>query len=349
MTQPLANPLALPRPPIRTTLLTGFLGAGKTTLLNRYLATRPARRVAVLENEFGAVGIDGGLIAGSPAVEVVELANGCICCSVRGELSNALADLADRRDRGELDFDQLVVETTGLADPAPVAQAFFVDEGVRERYELDGILAVVDALHADRQLNENRVAAAQIGFADRVLLTKTDGVAPEALAALEARLARINLRVPIAPVPSDPAGLAALFALDAFVLSDVIEQSPGFLTQPSPSGLSRGGGEFRSFVRHEDDITSLVLHHPGEVDVGLMGSFVEELLLKNGNDMLRYKGILAVRGEARRLVFQGVHRITGFDYGRDWADGEARETTIVIIGRRLDEDAIRAGFRLACR
>ncbi len=345
----MTNPLALPRPPIRATLLTGFLGAGKTTLLNRYLATQPARRVAVLENEFGAVGIDGGLIAGSNAVEVVELANGCICCSVRGELSNALTDLADRRDRGELDFDQLVIETTGLADPAPVAQAFFVDEGVRERYELDGILAVVDALHADRQLDENRVAAAQIGFADRVLLTKTEGLAADTLAALAARLARINLRVPIAPVPSDPAELAALFALDAFVLSDVIEQSPGFLTKESPSGLTRGGGTVRSFVRHDDDIASLVLHHPGEVDVGLMGSFVEELLLKNGNDMLRYKGILAVRSEVRRLVFQGVHRVTGFDYGREWADGEARETTIVIIGRRLDEDAIRAGFRLACR
>ena len=180
----MTNPLALPCPPIRATILTGFLGAGKTTLLNRYLATQPSRRVAVLENEFGAVGIDGGLIAGSPAVEVVELTDGCICCSVRGELSVALADLADRRDRGALDFDHLVLETTGLADPAPVAQAFFVDEGVRDRYELDGILTVVDAIHAGRQLNENRVAAAQIGFADRVLLTKTDGVDAEALGAL---------------------------------------------------------------------------------------------------------------------------------------------------------------------
>ena len=284
---PSANPLAIPRPPIRATILTGFLGAGKTTLLNRYLATQPARRVAVLENEFGAVGIDGGLIAGSPAVEVVELANGCICCSVRGELSAALTDLADRRDRGELDFDQLVIETTGLADPAPVAQAFFVDEGVRERYELDGILAVVDAVHAERQLNENRVAAAQIGFADRVLLTKTEGLGADTLAALEARLARINLRVPVALVPSKPAELAALFALDAFVLSDVLGQSPGFLTKAAPSGLSRGGGDFRSFVRHDDDIASLVLHHPGEVDVGLMGSFVEELLLKISDERSR--------------------------------------------------------------
>ncbi len=345
----MTNPLAIPRPPIRATILTGFLGAGKTTLLNRYLASQPARRVAVLENEFGAVGIDGGLIAGSPAVEVVELTDGCICCSVRGELSIALTDLADRRARGELDFDHLVLETTGLADPAPVAQAFFVDEGVRDRYELDGILTVVDALHAPRQLDEHRVAAAQIGFADRVLLTKTDGVGDDALDALRSRLARINLRAPIIDVPQDAAEVAALFALDAFVLNDVLETTPGFLAAANPSGLNRGGGRHRSFVRHDDDIASLVLHHPGAVDVGLMGGFVEELLLKSGNDMLRYKGVLAVRGETRRLVFQGVHRITGFDYGREWAPGETPDTTIVIIGRRLDEAAIRATFQLACR
>lgn len=345
----MTNPLALPRPPIRATILTGFLGAGKTTLLNRYLATQPSRRVAVLENEFGAVGIDGGLIAGSPAVEVVELTDGCICCSVRGELSLALADLADRRDRGELDFDHLVLETTGLADPAPVAQAFFVDDDVRDRYELDGILTVVDAIHAGRQLDENRVAAAQIGFADRVLLTKTDGVNAEALAALQERLVRINARAPVMPVPVAEADLAALFALDAFVLSDVLEQLPAFLTDATPAGLTRGGGSQRAFVRHDDDIASMVLHHAGDVDLGLMGSFVEDLLLRHGNDMLRYKGVLAVRGEDRRLVFQGVHRITGFDYGRNWAAGEARETTIVVIGRRLDQAAITAAFRLACR
>ena len=345
-----ANPLAIPRPPIRATILTGFLGAGKTTLLNRYLATTPAKKVAVLENEFGAVGIDGGLIAGSPAVEVVELTNGCICCSVRGELSDALTDLADRRDRGELDFDHLVLETTGLADPAPVAQAFFVDEGVRERYELDGILTVVDAVHASRQLDENRVAAAQIGFADRVLITKTELVDAPQLEALSARLRRINVRVPVMQIPAEAGQLGALFTLDAFVLSDILERSPAFLTQDAPSGLSRGGGApARGFVRHDDDIASLVLQHPGDVDVGLMGSFVEELLLTSGNDMLRYKGILAVRGHAQRMVFQGVHRITGFDYGRPWEAGEAREATIVIIGRRLDHDAISAAFRLACR
>lgn len=290
------NPLALPRPPIRATILTGFLGAGKTTLLNRYLATRPERKVAVLENEYGSVGIDGGLIAGSPAVEVVELTDGCICCSVRGELSNALADLAERRAKGELDFDHLVVETTGLADPAPVAQAFFVDEGVAGRYELDGIVTVVDAVHAHAQLDENRVAAAQVGFADRILLSKTEGLDEDVLTALQQRLQRINIRVPITPMPADAPALTALFHLDAFRLDEVLEQLPSFLDSDNPAGLRRGGGSTRGFYRHDDDITSFVLQHPGDVDSALMAGFVEELLLRQGPALLRYKGVLALRG-----------------------------------------------------
>lgn len=344
-----ANPLTIPRPPIRATILTGFLGAGKTTLLNRYLATTPLRKVAVLENEFGAVGIDGGLIAGSPAVEVVELTNGCICCSVRGELSNALTDLADRRDRGELDFDHLVVETTGLADPAPVAQAFFVDQGVAGRYELDGIVTVVDAVHAHTQLTANKVAAAQIGFADRILISKSEQVDATSRKALEQRLTRINLRALIQPVPDDGPALKALFALDAFRLDDVLEQIPAFLDAAAPSGLRRGGGEHRSFVRHDDEIQSLALIHDGPVDSRLMAGFVEELLIRQGPALLRYKGVLAIRNEARRVVLQGVHRLSGSDYGRPWGPGEPRNCTLILIGRKLDEEGIRNAFRLACR
>ncbi|HRH74930.1 MAG TPA: GTP-binding protein [Zoogloea sp.] len=349
MSTPEINPLALPRPPIRATILTGFLGAGKTTLLNRYLATRPERKVAVLENEYGSVGIDGGLIAGSPAVEVVELTDGCICCSVRGELSNALADLAGRREKGELDFDHLVVETTGLADPAPVAQAFFVDEGVAGRYELDGIVTVVDAVHAHTQLNENRVAAAQVGFADRILLSKGEQVDAAILKALEQRLSRINLRAPIHPVPDGGPALKALFALDAFRLDDVLEQIPAFLDVAVPSGLRRGGGEHRSFIRHDDEIQSLALVHDGPVDSRLMAGFVEELLVRQGSALLRYKGVLAIRDEARRVVLQGVHRLSGSDYGRPWAPGEPRNCTLILIGRNLDGEGIRNAFRLACR
>lgn len=344
-----SNPLSIPRPPIRTTILTGFLGAGKTTLLNRYLATHPERKVAVLENEFGSVGIDGGLIAGSPAVEVVELTDGCICCSVRGELSNALADLADRRDTGELAFDHLVVETTGLADPAPVAQSLFVDEGVAGRYELDGIVTVVDAVHAHTQLNEHRVAAAQVGFADRILLSKTEGLDDDALAALQQRLLRINIRVPAVPVPTEASAVTDLFHLDAFRLDEVMEQLPAFLASDSPAGLRRGGGNAGGFYRHDDDIASFVLQHPGDVDSALMAGFVEELLLRQGPALLRYKGVLALRGDDRKVILQGVHRLSGSDYGAPWARDEARHTTLVLIGRRLDEEGIRNAFRLACR
>ncbi|NML27057.1 CobW family GTP-binding protein [Zoogloea dura] len=349
MSQPDINPLALSRPPIRATILTGFLGAGKTTLLNRYLATRPERKVAVLENEFGSVGIDGGLIAGSPAVEIVELTDGCICCSVRGELSNALADLARRRDTGELDFDHLVVETTGLADPAPVAQSFFVDEGLAGRYELDGIITVVDAVHAQAQLDEHRVAAAQVGFADRILLSKAESLDDDALDALRQRLQRINIRVPAVPVPTDAAPVTALFHLDAFRLDEVLEQLPSFLATDTPAGLRRGGGSARGFYRHDDDIASFVLQHPGDVDSALMAGFVEELLLRQGPALLRYKGVLALRGDARKVILQGVHRLSGSDYGAPWQDGESRHTTLVLIGRRLDEEGIRNAFRLACR
>lgn len=339
------------QPPIPVTILTGFLGAGKTTLLNRLIAAAGDSRIAVVENEFGAVGIDGGLINGGdrPDITVVELANGCVCCSVRGEMSRALADLADRRDAGTLAFDRLVLETTGLADPAPVAQAFFVDEGVRERYVLDGILTLVDSVHATQQLNEYRVAAAQVGFADRLLLTKTDLVDDTQVAALTQRLRQINARAPIAPPPATGA-VADLLNLNAFHLNDLLEIDPGFLTGHHPKGLARSG--IASTEEHsrswDDDVSSLVLRHPGAVDVDRIGAFVEGLLETKGNDMLRYKGVLAVHGNPQRLVFQGVHRITGFDYGRTWGDDETQESLIVIIGRRLDEAAIAAEFQAAC-
>lgn len=338
--------------PIPVTLLTGFLGAGKTTLLNRLLAAAAPERVAVVENEFGAVGIDGGLIetGDAPGITVVELANGCVCCSIRGELSRALADLADRRDGGSLAFDRLILETTGMADPAPVAQAFFVDEGVRERYQLDGILTLVDAVHATTQLDEHAVAAAQVGFADRLLLSKTDLVAPESLPALTERLRRINVRAPLLTPPTEVAELRQLLQLQAFHLDEVLALAPDFLQGHHPRGDARGGGEGFAGASRDDDVSSLVLRHPGEVNLEAMGSFVESLLERWGNDLLRYKGVLAIAGKPERLIFQGVHRITGFDFGRPWQPGEVRESLIVLIGRRLDgalRARIEAEFRAA--
>lgn len=338
-------------PPIPVTILSGFLGAGKTTLLNRLLAQAGGQRIAVVENEFGAVGIDRSLILdeATPAVTVVELANGCVCCSVRGEMSRALADLADRRAAGTLPFDRLVLECTGLADPAPVAQAFFVDEGVRERYALDGIITLVDAVHAWSQLDEHRVAAAQVGFADRLLLTKTDLADAPVVEQLARRLRRINARAPIGTIPADPAGLQGLLELNAFHLNEVLEVDPDFLCGHHPHGKARGGaGEDEAATPWDDDVSSLVLRHAGALDLDRIGAFVEELLATRGNDMLRYKGILSIAGKAERLIFQGVHRITGFDNGRAWLPGESRESVIVIIGRRLDVSAINAAFAAVC-
>ncbi|UCV06072.1 CobW family GTP-binding protein [Dechloromonas denitrificans] len=337
--------------PIPVTILSGFLGAGKTTLLNRLLASSGKQRIAVVENEFGAVGIDGGLISDNrnPAITVVELANGCVCCSVRGEMSRALADLADRRAAGTLAFDRLLLETTGLADPAPVAQAFFVDEGVRERYVLDGILTLVDAVHAGEQLDQHRVAAAQVGFADRLLLTKTDLVDTARVEELTARLRRINVRAPIIPSPIATEAVAGLLDLHAFHLDDVLELDPAFLAGHRPSGHARGGSPAACPQGPwDDDVSSLVLRHPGVVDLDRIGAFVEELLASQGNDMLRYKGVLAIADKPERLIFQGVHRITGFDYGRVWEAGEVRESVIVIIGRRLATAAITEAFLAAC-
>lgn len=338
-------------PPIPVTILSGFLGAGKTTLLNRLLAHSGNLRIAVVENEFGAVGIDGGLIGSNEksAITVVELANGCVCCSVRGEMSRALADLADRRDAGALSFDRLILETTGLADPAPVAQAFFVDEGVRERYVLDGILTLVDVVHASEQLNQHRVAVAQVGFADRLLLTKTDLVDTAVVDALTSRLRRINVRASISPSPRDANDVAELLNLKAFFLNDVLDIDNDFLARHHPDGRIRGGGEnAKAECEWDDDVSSLVLRHSDPVDLERIGAFVENLLAANGNDMLRYKGVLAIKGKAERLIFQGVHKITGFDYGRAWTADEAQESVIVIIGRRLDIAAIEAAFRIAC-
>jgi len=331
--------------PIPVTLLTGFLGAGKTTLLNRLLAAPHGERIAVVENEFGAVGIDTDLLD-SVAVAVVELANGCICCSVRGALHEALEALLARRDNGELAFDRLIIETTGLADPAPIVQSFFAEETLRERFQLDGVITLVDAAHFDLQSGRERVMASQVAFADRLLISRTDLVPATALVGLRERLGFINARAPITYADSGAEQWHELLYIGGFRLDERGLPAASWCSPAAPRN-ALGGREPR-----DDGVRSIVLEHDAPLDIDAVSGFVDWLLAGYAHDLLRYKGILLIADEPRRLIFQGVHRIAGFDYGRPWrADdsGQPAHSRIVLIGRQLPEAILRQRFSATAR
>lgn len=314
--------------PIPVTVLSGFLGAGKTTLLRHLLKAEHGLKIAVIENEFSDAGIDTQLLGDEP-VQVMTLANGCVCCSIHTDLTKALYLLLERLDAGEIAFDRLVIECTGLADPAPVAQTFFIDEELRDRYILDGIITLVDAAHADTHLAQT-IAQAQVGFADRLLVSKTDLVAPASFDALSERLARINRRAPIRVVEHGKIDLAELLDVRGFNLND--DLGGGLSLHPVSTAPSL------------DRISSLVLRTDKPLDIDRLSEFMNELLEAHGKQLLRYKGVLNVAGEPRRLVFQGVLKLYGFDWDTEWAEGEARESVMVFIADELPEEKIRAGF-----
>lgn len=335
--------------PIPVTILTGFLGAGKTTLLSHLLEVCKDEHIAIIENEFGAVGIDGGLLNGRAGVEIIEMTNGCICCTVRGELTEALQGLLARRDEGELVFDRLILETTGLADPAPLVQTFFVDEVLRERFQLDAVVTLVDSEHAQRQLNENRVAVSQVGFADRLILTKLDRIDSGEKTLLLDRLRKINARATVLEASYGKLAPQTWIDIHAFNLDDMLTVDAAYVshTPKTQSYFALKQGPALLAQSWEDDIASHVLEG-GAMDIKLIGAFMEQAIEEYGNEMLRYKGVLAIANEPRRLIVQGVHRVVGFDYGAAWAPDEPQRSLLVLIGRKLPVEKLLAGF-LACQ
>jgi G3E family GTPase len=329
---------------IPVTVLTGYLGAGKTTLLNRILTENHGKRYAVVVNEFGEIGIDNDLIVESDE-EVFEMNNGCVCCTVRGDLIRVVEGLV-KRPGG---FDGILVETTGLADPAPVAQTFFMDEDMRSRAKLDAVVAVADAKHLTARLADSSEAEDQIGFADVILLNKTDLVTPDELAAVEARIRAINPSAVIHRTERCAIPLTQVLDRGAFDLDRILSLDPEFL----------GGDGHDHDHDHDHDHSAHGHRHGEESDIGSVSlragaldpqkffPWVRQLTQERGPDILRLKGILDFKDDPARYVVQGIHMIIEGDHQRPWKDGETRLSRLVLIGRKLDADRIRAGFE-AC-
>ena len=320
---------------VPVTILTGFLGAGKTTLLNRILSERHGEKIAVIENEFGEVGIDNALLLTGDE-QIVEMNNGCICCTVRGDLVRILGELAEKRDAGTLNFDRVMIETTGLADPGPVAQTFFLDEAISARYLLDAVITVVDAVHAMRQLDEHEQAQEQVGFADCLLLSKTDLVDSDHIEHVSERLARMNPRAPVKAVHFGQTPLADVLDIRAFNLNAILDIEPRFLS----------GGHHH---HHNDHIQSFVFRADGDFDGDLLQGFLGDIVRIFGADLLRFKGVLAIDGLPYRVIFQGVHELMGGSAGAPWGEDEERRSTLVFIGRDLPREIIEQGLKKSLR
>ncbi len=359
---------------IPATILTGFLGAGKTTLLNRILHETHGQKIAVIENEFGEENIDNEILVQDSNEQIVEMSNGCVCCTVRGDLIAALSQLARKRRNGQLHFDRVVIETTGLANPGPVAQTFFMDDEVATAYLLDSVITVVDASHAMQQLDQFEEAQRQVGFADRMLLSKTDLVEAAQVARLETRLKRINPRAPIARVDFGKVPIDQIFDIRGFNLNDKLEIDPDFLKADAHEhhdcdehcdhhddhhhdhdnhhthahahagsnvhadhhGHGQGG--------HTDQIAAFVFRSERAFDPARLEEFVGSLVKVYGPRMLRYKGVLWLEGATRRVIFQGVHQTMGSDLGAPWGEGEVRGSKIVFIGQDLPKQVFIDGL-----
>ena len=339
------------------TVLTGYLGAGKTTLLNRILSESHGKRYAVIVNEFGEIGIDNDLIVESDE-EIYEMNNGCVCCTVRGDLVRVVQGLMRRPGR----FDAIVVETTGLADPAPVAQTFFMDDDVRSKTALDAVIALVDAKHLPQRLKDSREAEDQIAFADVVILNKTDLVSKEELAKVEQLVRALNPVAAIHHAERSNVDLAKVLDRGAFDLKRVLDNDPHFLDHDDPAhecGPACDHHDHDHGDHHHDqnDRAPAAIHdltvksvslRAGAMNPDLFFPWIQNLTQEKGPDILRLKGIIALAGDEERYVIQGVHMIIEGDHQRPWREGEKRESRLVFIGRDLDGQALREAFE-ACQ
>ena len=348
---------------IPVTILTGFLGSGKTTLLKRVLTEAHGQKIAVIENEFGEENIDNDILVTESKEQIVQMSNGCICCTIREDLRETLQLLAAKKRKGLLDFERVVIETTGLADPGPVAQTFFMDEEIAESYLLDSILTLVDAKHAAQQLNDRQEARRQIGFADQIFISKADLVAQDELDALMHRLRHMNPRAPQKVVHFGEVPLKEVFDLRGFNLNAKLDVDPEFLAAEShdhhhhdhhhdhdhdgehcdhPSHQhGHGHGHHH---HHDDDVKSFVFRSDRAFDPAKLEDFLGAIVNIYGPRMLRYKGVLWMKGTERKVVFQGVHQLMGSDLGPAWKDGEARTSKMVFIGIDLPRDILTQGL-----
>ena len=342
---------------IPATVLTGFLGSGKTTLLKRVLSESHGMKIAVIENEFGEENIDNDILVSDTNEQIIQMSNGCVCCTIREDLRTTLRDLAEKRRKGELNFERIIIETTGLADPGPVAQTFFMDDEIAESFLLDSILTLVDAKHAPQQLNDRQEARRQVGFADQIFISKSELVDAKELDALQHRLKHMNPRAPQQLVHFGEVPLTSVFDLRGFNLNTKLEIDPEFLNDghdhhhhhehgekcdhPSHQYDHEGGHHHH----HNDDVKSFVFKTDRSLDPAKLEDFLGAIVNIYGPRMLRYKGVLHMKGTDNKVIFQGVHQLMGSDLGPKWAAGETRTSKMVFIGIDLPKDIFLQGLQ----